>query len=154
MYAKFIESDGRFAFELTNNGGFEITPDAHDALMAGQAAGKCIVPDSSGKPVLSDPPAPTQAQQLAQYTAGAQAAIDAGAQSWGYDSILSAASYAASTNAQFKAEAAALIGWRDEVWMWAQAQESAIKAGTVTLPATVAAFVAGMPALPMRPTVS
>jgi hypothetical protein len=79
-------------------------------------------------------------------------ALDAGAQAWGYDSIVSAASYATSTNAQFKAEAAALIAWRDAVWAWAVTEEAAIVGGTQQLPATPAAFVALMPAAPARPT--
>lgn len=96
-------------------------------------------------------PVLTTAQTIALYEAALQVALDAGAKGWGYDSIVSAASYAASTSAQFKAEALALIGWRDAVWVWAGAQLSSVQAGTQAMPATPAAFVALMPAQPVRP---
>lgn len=100
------------------------------------------------------PPAPSAlstAQTIAIYEAALQGVLDAGAQAWGYDSVISAASYAASTNAQFKAEAAALIAWRDAVWVWAAAQLAAIQGGTQAMPTTAAAFIAQMPAQPARP---
>lgn len=40
----------------------EITAERHAELLAGAAAGKRIVPDSSGHPVLAEPPAPTTAE--------------------------------------------------------------------------------------------
>lgn len=95
---------------------------------------------------------PTAAQTIATYETALQEALDAFAQSWGYDSIVSAASYAASTVQKFKDEANALIGWRDAVWTWAATEEAAIEGGTATLPATPAAFVTLMPAQPARPT--
>jgi len=70
------------------------------------------------------PPAPVEAD----FVAAAQNLMDTGAQSLGYDNILSLASYLNSSNATFKAQAAA-----------------AIKAGTTTAPATTAAFVALLP---------
>lgn len=42
----------------------EITDAEHAALLAGQSATKCIAPDSTGRPILADRPAPT-AEQLA-----------------------------------------------------------------------------------------
>ncbi|WP_435013023.1 hypothetical protein [Xanthomonas arboricola] len=42
--------------------------------------------------------------------------LDRVAQSRGYDSIVSCASYASSTNDQFRAEAQAAIAWRDAVY--------------------------------------
>ena len=50
----------------------EITAGEHAALLKGNAAGKVIVADEDGKPVLQDPPAPTHEQLLA--TAEAQRA--------------------------------------------------------------------------------
>ena len=50
----------------------EITSEEHAALLEGNAAGKVIVADEDGKPVLQDPPAPTHEQLLA--TAEAQRA--------------------------------------------------------------------------------
>lgn len=96
-------------------------------------------------PAEPAPPAPSAEQVAASYETALQSALDTGAQAWGYDNIVSAASYAASTVAQFKAEAAALIGWRDASWIYAK---------SVTLsapPASVAVFLAAAPAAPTRP---
>lgn len=100
--------------------------------------------------------APTPAAQLAAaktvYENAAQALLDATAQSWSYDSIISAASYANSGVPQFKAEALALIGWRDAVWQAAYALEAAVVKGTQALPASTTAFLALLPSAPARPT--
>jgi hypothetical protein len=58
----------------------------------------------------------TGEQKIAAMTTVAQAALDAQAQSMGYDSIFTAATYTASTNPIFLAEAVALVAWRDTVW--------------------------------------
>lgn len=97
-------------------------------------------------------PAPTQAQLIALGEAAAQAALDAHAQSWGYDSLASAASYVSSGVAQYAAEAKALIAWRDEVWQAAFTLQEKVKAGTATMPASAQAFVATLPAAPARPS--
>jgi hypothetical protein len=98
----------------------------------------------------SDVDAPTLTQQIAAYEASAQSSLDAGAKAWGYDSIVSASSYAASSIPKFKAEALALIGWRDATWVAAETLLAAVQGGA-TPPATPAAFVAQMPAQPVRP---
>lgn len=100
----------------------------------------------------SQTPVPTQAEVIATYSAALQGVLDSYAQSWGYDSIVSAASYAASTVDKFKNEAAALIGWRDATWSWAESFEAQVEAGTATLPTDVTAFLALMPAQPARPS--
>jgi enamine deaminase RidA (YjgF/YER057c/UK114 family) len=87
------------------------------------------------------PPAPVEAD----FVAAAQNLMDTGAQSLGYDNILSLASYLNSSNATFKAQAAAGIAWRDAVWTEGYTILAAIKAGTTTAPATTAAFVALLP---------
>jgi hypothetical protein len=103
------------------------------------------------------PPAPptaaqVQAIQFAGFEQAVQVALDTFARTWGYTSIVSAASYAASTVAQYKAEATALITWRDAMWQAVASTEAAITAGTTPAPTTPAAFVALMPAAPARPT--
>lgn len=55
MYAVFVESEGRFAFSENDNGGFRISSEDHDSLMAAQSTGKVIVPDAAGRPVCVDP---------------------------------------------------------------------------------------------------
>lgn len=44
----------------------EITDDLYDALFAGQSDGKVITPGDDGRPVLTDPPPPTNEQLVAQ----------------------------------------------------------------------------------------
>lgn len=44
----------------------EITDDLYDALFAGQSAGKVITPGDDGRPVLTDPPPPTDEELIAQ----------------------------------------------------------------------------------------
>jgi len=54
VYAKWVDDDSRFAFSLVDNGGYKLTLDERDALIAGEAGGLCIVPDASGRPVLQE----------------------------------------------------------------------------------------------------
>jgi len=90
----------------------------------------------------------TVLQAQARLTPSVTSAINAGAQDWGYDDIISAVSYLTSTMPQYVAEAKALNIWRDQVWAWA------IPAlAHVTPNETVGQFLATMPALPTRPTV-
>lgn len=55
MFAKFNQTEGRFAFSETDNGGVPITQDAYEALFVAQAAGNQIVPDANGGPVAATP---------------------------------------------------------------------------------------------------
>ena len=94
------------------------------------------------------PPAPTEAEVVASYQAAVQNELDAYAVSMKYESILSMASYANSTNDQFKAEALAALAWRDNVWSSCYATLAAVQAGTQPMPVLVEAFVATLPAHP------
>ncbi|MDW4578787.1 tail fiber assembly protein [Atlantibacter hermannii] len=62
MYAKWVGTDGRFAFSGTDNGGVEISEADYSALFAAQQAGKVIANDGQGNPVAIDEPAPTEAE--------------------------------------------------------------------------------------------
>lgn len=88
-----------------------------------------------------------QKYNIRLYEQAAKLNLDSLAQSWGYDSLVSAASYVNSTNSQFKADAEALIAWRDAYWAKAYTIESE------ALPATVDAFIALLPAAPIKPIV-
>jgi hypothetical protein len=92
--------------------------------------------------------APTTAQIEAQYNGAVQAMLDAYAQSMRYDSMLSMSTYVNSSNAQFKAESTAALAWRDAVWASAYTTLAAVQAGTQPMPASVAAFLATLPAHP------
>lgn len=100
---------------------------------------------------IPSPLPPSPAQLIASYTAAVQAHLDSVAVSWNYLSILSAASYAASTVPQFQAEANALIAWRDAIWVDCYNKQAAIQVGAVPMPASPAAFVAELPTAPARP---
>lgn len=125
----------------------EISDELYQTLFAGQAVGKTIQADKKGKPILVDPPSPTKEQIIASYESLAQKNLDAVAREWGYANMVTAASYAASTNPQYQADAQALIEWRDKYWAKAYTMEAK------TLPATAQAFVDALPAAPSKPTV-
>lgn len=61
--------------------------------------------------------------------AATQAYLDAQAQSWGYDSILSASSYAAYPNA-FWHEGTQFLIWRSDVWSYLWEEKAKVDAGT------------------------
>lgn len=62
MFAKWIEDDNRFAFDRADNGGIEISEEAHAQLFGERAMGKVIGRSKNGKPELQEPPAPTSEQ--------------------------------------------------------------------------------------------
>ena len=64
--------------------------------------------------ITATPKAPAA---LRTYFSGlVQKHLDQRAQQMGYDSILSAVSYATSTNPKFQGEGIAFLEWRDQVW--------------------------------------
>ena len=105
-------------------------------------------PDENGvctftlRKVLPQPETPEQMQ--ARYTQAAQDALDAFARTRGYDGIMSACSYAASTDEQFRREAECCVALRDATWRRAYAILAAVLAGTMELP-SVEEFLAMLP---------
>lgn len=69
------------------------------------------------------------------YVDAIQKMLDAKVGERRYLSILSACSYASSTNPTFKAEAAACTAWRDAVWLKAYSVLDQVNAGTLPQPA-------------------
>lgn len=126
----------------------EISTEYWESLLQAQSQGQVIEADSTGYPKAVNPPPPTRDETIATYNQAAQQNLDAVAKSWGYSSIVSAASYANSTNPQYKADAEALITWRDETWE----QAYTIEAGA-TLPPNVESFLAMLPAAPAKPVI-
>lgn len=83
------------------------------------------------------------ADKVAQYETAVQAHLDTAAQALGYDSILSACSYAGYTN-PFQAEGQSFCAWRGAVWDHCYTQLAAVQAGQRTEP-TVAVLIAELP---------
>lgn len=81
-----------------------------------------------------------------EYTVALQAMLDAEAATRRYDGILSAASYANSTNPRFQAEGQACLAWRDAVWCLSYEIMSDVKAGVIAQP-TLDELLAMMPAM-------
>lgn len=72
--------------------------------------------------------------------------LDSVAATKGYDSLISAASYATSSNTKFKADGIAAIKWRDAVWTACNAYLTEVQAGTKSIP-TVEELLASLPSL-------
>lgn len=104
--------------------------------------GKDIV---ENKPAISpaDPiekPIPSQAD----YTNAIQATLDNAAVARRYDSAATMATYTNSTNGVWSAEAAAMVAWRDAVWLYAYQQLDAVLAGEREQP-TIEELLAELP---------
>jgi len=129
-----------------------ISAATRDAVLAGQAAGGSIGVDASGQPIVI-PYVPSQAALIQGFATALQAALDAQARAWQYDSMLSASTYVTSAVAKYAAEAKALVAWRDTAWANADALLAAVQAGTKPAPVDNAAFLAAvLPPAPVRPT--
>jgi len=79
-----------------------------------------------------------------QYSAAVEAHIEAVAQSRQFSGASSLASYTASTNLVWQAEARAFIAWRDAVWVSALAQMDALQQSGAVWP-PVATLLADLP---------
>ena len=123
----------------------EISVEKHQELLTDQSNGKIITSDKNGNPIAIDPPVPTREQTIVIYNRAVQNNFENVAKSWGYDSMISAVSYANSTNTQYKAEAEALILWRDSCWSMAYEVEAG------KLPSSVEAFMSLLPKAPTKP---
>ena len=87
---------------------------------------------------------------VGDYTQAVQAHLDRVAQSWGYDSIYTAATYADEPAVRvFSDEGKALRAWRSRVWAAARQTLADVQAGKTPLP-TVAELITSLPAAPSR----
>jgi hypothetical protein len=121
----------------------DITVAEYEEMLAGQVEGKRIVPGPDGHPMLVDPPPPTEEQREAALTAQVQQRLDDFAKSRGYDNILSACSYATSSNPIFAAEGQYCVTARDMTW----AAFYAILESLEALPESIADIEGGLPTL-------
>jgi hypothetical protein len=129
----------------------EITDEQHQELIISQSQGKIISTDKSGNPVAIDPPDPTQDQIFSSFESATKTMIDAFCKTWGYDSILSAASYSTSKNLQYANESDALTNWRDAVWTSYINLVASVKSGLTPIPTSIESFLSTLPAKPARP---
>ena len=78
-----------------------------------------------------------QAKQLTkQFTESVQKWMDSKAQERGYDNIISACTYADSTDAKFAAEGKAAKEWRDKVWRHCYDVVAQVVSGSRDIPTT------------------
>ena len=114
------------------------------------AAGEVVFPDYATPEQLAAAfpgyAAAQTSQQFAALGAAVDAHCDAVAQARGYTSMVSVASYAASANAVWAADARTAIAWRDAVWSDVISAQAAVTAGTQPMP-TAAALIASLPAI-------
>lgn len=103
-----------------------------------------------GAALKLEPPPPAPVPTVETYQQAIQIHVDAAAQSRGYDSGLSCASYVSSTNPAWVAEAQALVAWRDAVWAHACAELAKVEAGTRPQP-TIAEIIGELPAIEWPP---
>lgn len=90
--------------------------------------------------------AEAQAATVGRFRSAIQAHVDATAKSRNYDGGNALASYVASTNPQWAAEAQAFVGWRDAVWLYAYAELDKVMAGQRDQP-SVEEFLDELPAI-------
>ena len=91
----------------------------------------------------------TPEEMQERYTRAAQFALDAFAKTRGYDGIMSACSYVASTDQQFRLEGEYCVSLRDATWRHGYAILAAVLAGTMELP-SVDNFLAMLPVADAR----
>lgn len=125
----------------------EIDEPTYAALLAGQSAGKQIVPGDSGIPMLQDPPPPTEAALIATISAAVQAHMDAAAKHFGYDDIKSAVTYADEPVVpKFQHDGIAFRAWRSLVWEKCYAMLAQAKSGEIE-PMSAEQVIAELPPL-------
>lgn len=127
----------------------EISEAEYQILINGQYDGKSIVPNEEGLPTLQEPPPPTVKQIVLSLTEGVQEYMDSIAQSFGYDDIKSAVTYADEPSvAKFQAEGQALRAWRSLCWEYCYSVMDAVESGERTQP-TLDDLIAGLPSFSM-----
>ncbi|OWV94432.1 hypothetical protein ATY81_12570 [Rhizobium sp. R72] len=72
---------------------------------------------------------PSESMAVDDYQSSVQALVDQTARSRRYNNGDSLASYVASTNPAWKAEAQAFVAWRDAVWQYAYSELAKVQAG-------------------------
>lgn len=97
-------------------------------------------------PEVPEPEPPTQEEIQKQMTDAIQRRLDAFAMTRGYDGVLSAASYATSTNETYRTEGQYCVQARDDTWAAAYAILADVMAGLRPMP-TLEEVMAELPDL-------
>lgn len=84
------------------------------------------------------------ARSLYDYESAIQETVDQTARQMQFRDGVTLASYTASTNTQWAAEAIAFVAWRDAVWAHAYAELAKVQTGQREQP-TIDEFIAGLP---------
>ncbi|KQZ34304.1 hypothetical protein [Massilia sp. Root1485] len=92
------------------------------------------------------PAVPPPPPAVPDYVTAVQAMMDAKAQERRYDNILSACTYATSTQAKFQAEGQACVAWRDAVWSRCYELMADVDSGTIAQP-TIDELLAMLPGM-------
>lgn len=103
-------------------------------------------PDPAKIITAADKEAAQSTAAMSVYEEAIQAHVDAKPRERAFRDGVTLASYAASTNPGWQAEALAFIAWRDAVWGYAYAELTKVLAGERERP-TVAGFLAELPAM-------
>lgn len=85
-------------------------------------------------------------ETVADYAAAIEAHIDTVAKGRAYSGAVSLASYLASTNPQWAAEAQAFVAWRGAVWIYAYAEMDKVLSAQRPQP-TIPELIAELPAI-------
>lgn len=125
----------------------EITADDHATLMEGQSSGLCIMPNSDGFPELADRPPLTGEELKADFVAKIQARLDGFARTRGYDSILSACTYATSSVPKFQVEGQYCVEARDATWTAAYQLLDEVQSGERPMPSGIVDIEGDLPVL-------
>ena len=118
------------------------TPPRHMTKPGPLPVGALLVQPAAPEPNAEE----RQAAMQAAFTAAIQARLDAFAQAKGYDSIMSACTYATSSVPQFRAEGERAVLLRDATWAKSYAILGDVLAGARPMP-TLEEVVAELPAL-------
>lgn len=125
-------------------GWIPFTASPNDSELLGRELHAAAIAGEIGAIAAADPP---PALTASDFTGAVQAHLDATARTRNYDGILSACSYATSTNLPFSVEGQACVAWRDAVWLYCYQQLALVQAGSRAIPASTAAFIDELPTI-------
>lgn len=126
----------------------EITDAQYRELVDARGALTFEIVDGAVVIVPKPAPVPTPEQLIAKFTGLIQRRLDAWAQGYGYDGILSMATYATSKVPRFAREGQAAVALRDDTWAAAGQVLADVQGGARAVP-TADDLDAALPALPV-----